>query len=300
MSASKQSSTSTSSGGDAAQPTTFRTPAIVCCPVTTIVFGILHNAQSKTCALGETVMCEAYDRKHKPMPSRVCRVLKRMFEERPYIKIPINPALVAKFLLMPDSLIGKKLLRLLCDDSLDESIVFEMIAVAVGMIRAIQRNDMVHSTFSKSIALANAPTRTTDVLSYMSMSACSTPSELGSVEFHLPPNMIRVVEEVELRVHTVLSIVSSYRDSIAAACLSSIEAMDASISDATPCIDDEDGSQSLLRDTIVYIKSCIFDSTTKKRLDYIELVQSLSEQSKQALHCDTRGPSVDFLLTTRS
>lgn len=289
-------------------------PAILCCPVTTIVFGVLHKAQRTTCTMAESALREQYQRKNKPIPGRVLRVLNSLLVKQPYLRIRINPALVAKFLAMYHSLTGKKLLRLMCDDSVEESIAFESIAIAIGMVRAIQRNDMSHSTLKKSIVLSNSPTQTTDALSYMAMSVYASPSELGSIEFCLPPNMVCIIEEVEHRVHAVLSIVTAYRDELADSCLSSPESFDTEVakvcvssagadSTGTDTVSDEATLKKqcqalLLRDTLLYVKSCIFDSSTNKRLDYIEHFRTLSARTKEALRSDTPAPSLEFFLTT--
>lgn len=285
---------------------------MVLCPITTIVYGILQKAQRETCAMEEAMINGMYERKHKPLPSSERRFLKRLFQERPYVELHVNVCLVAKFLRLPGSTISRCLVRLLSCDELSSSTVYELVAVAIGIVRAIQQNDMQRAsgagTSTLSMVKSVRPTNTTSAIEYLTLSAVCAPSELGTVLFKLPPRMGDIVEEVQRRCYTLLHLVASNRDLLCDAALDRFASADASAA-AGPSEtkerdrhdgEEEDFAKMIRKQNVEDIRTALFDDATKKRHDYIGLIKSLSDETKR-LFQETRGDdsiTVDYLLET--
>lgn len=295
----------------------------VLCPVSTILFGVLHKAQASTCAFPVSLIIEAFERKKKPLPGSEKRFIARAFAERPFKEVRVNVALVAKFLMLESSAISRKLLLLLAVEDMPQHVLFEICAVALGLVRAIQRNDMEHSTAAKqSIAGTLAETKTDSPLSYIALSRHCPPSQLGSVPLKLPPSMAAVAEEVEARVFHVLSTTYRYRDEIfevgedqqqqqpvrqsptldMISCIKSVSSPSESVAESSKNGLDPSEEQvrsEIKRDNRDFVRRTLFDSATGKRFDAICFLTTLSSITKERLaQDDEHCPGMHYLLST--
>lgn len=275
------------------------------CPITTVVFGILQQSEKLTCAYSESLITSMYEAKRKPIPGSERRFLSRLFKESPYVEYRINVALVAKFLRLRESVISRKFLVLFTDDELDPQTKNELMAVAVGMVRAIQRNDLEHSVQSKSASDSLLMTSSSSVLSYLSASSFCSASSLGCVLFRLTPAMSTIINDVEARCFTLLSTASRYRDflldSFLDRCHSSYEEQETQDQKLKSSSEDLDLQTILRKQSLDTVRATLFDAATKKRIDCIDFVRGLSQSSKTLLQQPTGFVSgVHFLLATFS